>query len=133
MKSVMVLFGLVILVLIAGVAKKTGWITYDEAKTLSGVIFGLMMIAAANIIPKTVPPLSERRGRAALGIAMERDAGWILVLGGVTSILIWLTAPAQMAQVVAPLIGLLAFGLTGLNAAFLWWREKRIEAKEDRL
>lgn len=132
MKSLLIIFTLAGLAIMAAIAKKTGALDPGHAKTVVGILFGLIMIVAANLIPKTSPPVSSRPKTARLGLRIERDAGWFLTLGGGTMILVWLVADPMTAQPIAGAIGLLAFILTGINSFMLWRQERRRHLPEGR-
>ena len=130
MKSLLIIFTLAGLAILAAIAKKTGALDPGHAKTVVGVLFGLIMMVAAGLIPKTSPPVSSRPKTARLGLRIERDAGWFLTLGGLTMIIVWLVVPPQTAQPVAGIVGLLAFILTGINSFMLWRQERRRHLSE---
>ncbi len=89
--------GLIMTVSMAAVLiQKLGWIeagTGELSKRAWGLIMGAMVIAYANVIPKT--PGSARLQ------ATLRFSGWVLVLAGLAYSAIWLLAPITFAGTLA--------------------------------
>ncbi|ESQ90322.1 hypothetical protein ABAC460_09210 [Asticcacaulis sp. AC460] len=107
MFPVIALIVLVALVLAIAVAKKTGLIEAGAAAQYAGSLFSLLMIGAGNVLPK----------RAASPQTASRLAGWILVLGGLASLGLWLLAPQEIRIALASATALSAFAVAILAAA----------------
>ncbi|EGF92919.1 putative membrane protein [Asticcacaulis biprosthecium C19] len=105
--SVVALMVIVGLVLAIAIAKKTGLIEAGAAAQYAGSLFSLLMIGAGNVLPK----------RAIAPQTASRFAGWILVLGGLASLGMWLLAPEDMRIALASATALSAFAVAILAAA----------------
>ncbi len=106
--------GLIMSISMAAVLiQKLGWIeagTGELSKRAWGLIMGAMVIAYANVIPKT--PGSARLQ------ATLRFSGWVLVLAGTAFSAIWLLAPLNYASTFATWV--LFSGLVLVLARVSW-------------
>ena len=107
---------LVLLVIAIAAANALGYAERDLTKRAAGAMFGIILAAAGNVLPKLVRPLSERRDPAA-AMAAERFAGRGFVLAGIAIVPICLLAPLPYALPLSAVIGLGAFGLIAANRA----------------
>lgn len=97
----------VALVAVFGLGKLTGTLDPLVARRGVGAMLGLMLMAAGNFVPKLrlfAPALG-----AVPGDALDRFAGWTLVLGGIAFAAFFLRGPAGQLFVVPPLIVLAGF------------------------
>ncbi|MFQ5527557.1 MAG: hypothetical protein ACE5GX_15005 [Thermoanaerobaculia bacterium] len=69
-----------------------------------GVAMGLVLVIFANAAPKTLEPWAEARCGPAKSQAVQRFAGWTLVLAGLGYSLAWLTLPIDRVNARAMLI-----------------------------
>ena len=95
------------LVAIIAIAKESGLLENATAVQYIGGLFSLLMIGAGNILPK----------RAEAPQTASRLAGWILVLGGVASLALWLLAPQDVRKLAASATALSAFAVAIVAAA----------------
>lgn len=106
--------GLIMVISMAEVLiQKLGWIeagTGELSERAWGLIMGAMVIAYANVIPKT--PGSARLQ------ATLRFSGWVLVLAGTAFSAIWLLAPLNYASTLATWV--LFSGLVVVLARVSW-------------
>lgn len=109
--------GLSAVVIAVAIAKKTGAIDYDVAKRCVGVVFGLMLIWAGNLVPK-FRLFGKRGSDPARSLAAERFAGWTLALVGAAYAAVWGLAPMANVTLISSIIGLAAFAVV----AALWLR-----------
>jgi hypothetical protein len=117
MSSVVGFLGLVAVVIAIGIGKETGVIEHDVAKRGVGIILGLMLIGAGNLLPKF--RLFDAPGRdPAQTLAAERFAGWVFVITGTAYVIIWAFAPMSSVMLVSSIVGLSSFALV----AFDWIR-----------
>ncbi len=101
-----VAFGLVVAAAFTGAALLLRALTPEHisievGQRLFGILCGLLVIAYANVVPKTLVPLVRLRGDPAREQALRRFAGWSLLLGGLVYALAWLLAPLQYARAIA--------------------------------
>lgn len=90
---------------------------------LTGVLAGLVLAAYANVLPKHLTPLSAQRCGSAEVQAYRRFAGWSFVLAGVSSAIVWVTAPLASAAVIS--IGFVGTGLVLVVLRYLRLRTAR--------
>jgi hypothetical protein len=113
-KSIVGFLGLFAVMIAIAIAKKTGAIDYDLAKRGVGIIFGLMLIGAGNLLPKfrlfDVAQLDRVKA-----LAVERFAGWVFVLGGIAYVAVWALAPMPSAMLISSIVGLAAFALVAVD------------------
>lgn len=106
--------GLIMVISMAAVLiQKLGWIeagTGELSERAWGLFMGAMVIAYANVIPKT--PGSARLQ------ATLRFSGWVLVLAGTAFSAIWLLAPLNYASTLATWV--LFSGLVVVLARVSW-------------
>lgn len=104
---------LMIAMIVVVFGNETGYLDPFVSKRAVGVILGLVLIFSANAIPK-LHWLGTSENPAQLRSA-ERFAGWMLVLGGIASGLVWVFAPIDLVLWLGPLTGLSAFAIVLLN------------------
>lgn len=63
-----------------------------------GIGIGLLLIAMGNIIPKILPPLSEKQCSGVESQSVQRFAGWAFVLAGLIHTLLWIFATTDHAN-----------------------------------
>ncbi|ESQ75964.1 hypothetical protein [Asticcacaulis sp. AC402] len=102
--SVVALIVLVALILAIAVAKMTGLMETATAAQYIGSIFSILMIGAGNVLPRSEPQTASR------------VAGWILVLGGLASLAVWLLATQDIRIPLASATALGAFAVALLAA-----------------
>lgn len=79
----------------------------EWSRRLLGALFGAVVVAYANDIPKALAARARMRCTSAgADQAARRFAGWSLVLGGLAYMLAWLLAPLDLAA----MLGGLALG-----------------------
>ena len=96
--------GLVILVAGVGIAALTGRFAPMAAVRYFGILMGLLMLVSGNALPKLAQP-EATRARAA------RVAGWLLVLGGLAVVALWIWMSEANRILVTSATGLAIFGL----------------------
>ena len=106
-------------------AVKSGWIDVETSERVSGVAMGLVMVVVANLVPKTLEPLSAGCSPAKVQ-AMQRFSGWTLVLGGLGYSLAWLVAPLAYAAVSA--MAILGTGVLLVAARWAWTLKSRSDS-----
>lgn len=117
MSSVLGFFGLFAVIIAIAVVKETGLVGHDAAKRGVGVIFGLMLIAVGNLLPKFHLFDSPRRDPAQT-LVSERFAGWVFVIAGIAYSLTWILVPMPSVIIASSIVGLSSFALV----AFDWIR-----------
>jgi hypothetical protein len=96
------------------VAKKTGALDYELAKRCVGVVLGLMLVCAGNLLPKF--RMFDTPGSDPVhALAAERFAGWVFVLAGAAYVAVWALAPTASATLVSSMVGIAAFAFVGLD------------------
>ncbi len=78
--------GLIVLAAGLGVATLTGRVDHMVAVRYFGVFMGLLMVVSGNALPKLVQP-------QAAGARAARVSGWLLVLGGLAVVGLWIWMP----------------------------------------
>lgn len=96
--------GLVVLAAGLGVAALTGRFDPAAAVRYFGILMGLLMLVSGNALPKLVQP-------QAAGARAARLAGWLLVLGGLGVVALWIWTPQASRILVASVTGLAIFAL----------------------
>lgn len=76
-----------------------------------GAVLGLLVIAYGNAMPKILAPMDN--GDPARKQALQRFAGWTLVIGGIGYVLAFLFLPLEYAA-----YGAVACGVTALGIVF---------------
>ena len=112
--SVVGFLGLSAIIVAIGIGKETGVVEHDVAKRGVGIILGLMLIGAGNLLPKFRLFDSPRRDPAQT-LATERFAGWVFVITGTAYVIIWAFAPMSSVMPVSSIIGLSSFALVALD------------------
>lgn len=87
-------------------------------KRAQGVMIGMVLVIFANLVPKKLEPLSATRCGASKTPAVQRFAGWTLVLAGLGYSIAWLVLPIEHARI--PAMSLVAFGLLLVLARVAW-------------
>ena len=83
-----------------------------------GVMVGLVLAVCANLVPKTLEPLSTTRCEPSRKQALQRFAGWTLVLAGLGYSIAWLVLPLDQARI--PAMSIVASGLLLVLARVAW-------------
>lgn len=97
-QKALVLAGLILVVSLGlTMAVRSGWIETDTMLRAQGVMTGLVLVLCANLVPK----LPERAACLSKKQAVQRFAGWTLVLAGLGHMLAWLVLPLDLANPVA--------------------------------
>jgi hypothetical protein len=113
--------GLILAVSLAGTMAPASRLGLTPAMTQRVVMVavGLSLIATANVIPKTLKPLTELRCEPARAQAVQRFAGWTWVLTGIAIVAIWILAPEQSAVMLTLVVIPLAILLVTARIALL--------------
>ena len=106
---VLTIAGLMALIIAIAVANMTGFADPELTKRGAGAMFGVILAAAGNALPKLVRPLSERRDPA-VALAVERFTARAFVAAGFAVIAACLLAPIAYALPMASVVGLGTFG-----------------------
>ncbi len=69
----------------------------DAIDRVWGVCVGAVLVGIGNATPKVLPPLNKRQCSLQNSHAVQRFAGWALVLGGAGYALSWLMLPVESA------------------------------------
>jgi len=75
-----------------------------------GIVLGLVVILYGNEIPKILVPM-DKAGDPARKQALQRFAGWVMVLGGIGYALAFALVPIDYAAYAAVACGVLAIGI----------------------
>jgi hypothetical protein len=97
----------VALVVVFGLAKLTGALDPLVARRGVGAMLGLLLLAAGNFVPKL--RLFGPASASAQGDALDRFAGWTIVLCGIAFAAFFLLGRADQVFIFPPLIVLSAF------------------------
>lgn len=108
----------VVVVMALGVGKLTGVLDPLVARRGVGVMFGL----TGNFVPKL--RLFQPAVVAAPSAALDRFAGWLFVLCGLSVAMVFLCAPADMLFVLAPAI--VFGGFLAVLIRWLRWEKKQL-------
>ncbi len=101
-RGALVLAGVILAVpLVLALAVRSDLIANDTAERLRQVIMGMVLVISANVVPKMLKPLAEERCGASTTQAVQRFAGWTLVLAGLGYAVAWVILPIDRASVVA--------------------------------
>lgn len=98
-------------------AVRYDWIAADTMERAQGVMVGLVLVICANLVPKTLEPLS-RRCDSSRKQSLQRFAGWTLVLAGLGYSIAWLVLPVEQARI--PAMSIVAAGLLLVLARVAW-------------
>jgi hypothetical protein len=121
--SVAGFLGLVAVIAAISIGKETGVIENDVAKRGVGIVLGLMLMGAGNLLPKF--RLFDAPGRdPAQTLAGERFAGWVFVITGTAYVIIWAFAPMSSVMLVSSIVGLGSLALVALD-----WMRRAIAKK----
>jgi hypothetical protein len=104
--------GLAILAAGLGVATLTGRVDHMAAVRYFGIFMGLLMLVSGNALPKLVQP-------QAAGARAARVAGWLLVLGGLAVVALWIWMPEAGRILVTSATGLAIFALVLVVAVIM--------------
>ncbi len=99
-------------------AVKSDLIDSSTQQRAQGVMIGMVLVVFANLVPKTLEPLTSTRCGPSQNQAVQRFAGWTLVLAGLGYSLAWLVLPIEHARV--PAMSLVAAGLVLVLARVGW-------------
>jgi hypothetical protein len=97
--------GLSAVAMAVAAAGRAGMITSTAEKRALGLIVGIMAVAVGNFLPK-VRPLQRASANAAQAMAVERFAGWTLVLVGIVYVALFVFLPLDLARPVSALVGI---------------------------
>jgi hypothetical protein len=86
----------------------------DLAKRGVGIIFGLMVIGAGNLLPK-FRLFDALQLDPVKALAAERFAGWAFVLAGAAYVAVWALAPMPSVMPISSIVGLAAFALVAVD------------------
>lgn len=89
-------------------------------RRLLGAGFGALMMVYGNELPRLLPRPGTDATTAARHQAKQRAAGWMMALGGVVSLLVWLGAPVGVADVVSTAV----WPIVALCMAGYWVRRR---------
>ena len=101
-------------VLAIAAGKLGGLLDAGAAKQAMGVLFGLTLIVGGNALPKLVRPLHRDLAHHGRMGAVERVAGWVLMLVGLSDLALWVALPPADALVVTAAVGATAFALLAM-------------------
>lgn len=87
-----------------------GVIEGNIAERAIGIVLGLVVILYGNEIPKILAPM-DRGADPARRQALQRFAGWVMVLGGVGYLLAFALMPIEYAAYAAIACGVVAIGI----------------------
>jgi len=109
-----VLAGLIMMLLFAGIAGELNWIDRPLAKRMASVVFGCVLALAGNYLPKLVFPTGAltQAGRA---VSADRFAGRVFFLAGLAVVITSLVAPISDMLIIVAAIGIGAFVIAGFN------------------
>lgn len=107
--------GIVVLALVASLARKLGYVDSDTVTRLVIAATGLMIAAFGNRMPKAFVPSQRAR-------QVQRVGGWSLVLSGIVYAGLWAFAPMQVAVVAGTAV--VAAGLVVTVGYCLWLRSR---------
>ncbi len=114
--------GVTLIAMFFGLAYKMGVIDSAIAKRAIGLTIGFMLVVIGNFLPK-LRPLHSSRAKAN-STAIERLAGWILVLVGCGWISLFMFAPLNQARFAAALIGIGA--VIWITVIWTWFARRTI-------
>jgi hypothetical protein len=117
-RSIVGFFSLFAVMMAIAICKETGVINHELAKRGVGIIIGLMLIGAGNLLPK-FRLFDAPQFDPAKALAAERFAGWVFVLAGTAYVAAWVLAPMPSVIVISSVIGLVAFALVALDVVRL--------------
>jgi len=104
--------GLAVLAAGTGVAALTGRVDPMAAARYFGIFMGLLMLVSGNALPKLVYPETA-------GARAARVAGWLLVLGGLAVVALWIWMPEASRILATSATGLAIFGLVLVVAVIM--------------
>jgi hypothetical protein len=105
--------GVMLIVMVFGLANKMGVIDGDLTKRTIGLAIGVMLVIIGNYLPK-LRPLNWVRANSN-STANERLSGWILLLTGIVWIAFFTFAPLSQARHVSSLIAISALTMIAVN------------------
>jgi hypothetical protein len=119
MAMIMTLAACFIGMMVFGIGKVTGTLDPLVARRGVGAMFGLLLMATGNFVPKL--RLFQPVDGAAHSDAVDRFAGWVFVGCGLGFAAIFLFAPADRIMIGAPTIAFVGFAAV-LARWFVWKR-----------
>ncbi|MFQ5525170.1 MAG: hypothetical protein ACE5GX_02805 [Thermoanaerobaculia bacterium] len=102
------------------------FIDVATSERAQGVVLGLVLVICANLVPKTLEPLSARCDPSTQQ-ALQRFSGWTLVLAGLGYSLAWLVLPIERARI--PAMAIVAVGVVLVAGRLAWALTKRQPAR----
>ena len=109
-----ILAGLIMMLLFAGLAGELNWIDRPLAKRLASVVFGGVLALAGNYLPKLVFPTGALT-HAGRTVSADRFAGRVFFLAGLAVVITSLIAPIGDMLIIVAAIGIGAFVIAGFN------------------
>jgi predicted acyltransferase len=97
-RNALILAGLILAVSL-GLVLASDLIDPGTSQRVRGAMMGIVLVICANLVPKTLKPLAAERCDPSTKQAMQRFAGWALVLAGLGYSLAWLVLPLDSARV----------------------------------
>jgi hypothetical protein len=103
--------------------RQRGLVSAGTVVRLTGMVAGIVVLVAANAIPKRLVPLARLSCDPAREQALRRLAGWALVLGGLGYTLAYALAPIAIAGKLAnSLLAPAGIVVAGIMVYCVWMR-----------
>lgn len=103
--------------------RQGGLVSAGTVVRLTGMVAGIVVLVAANAIPKRLVPLARLSCDPAREQALRRLAGWALVLGGLGYTLAYALAPIAIAGKLAnSLLAPAGIVVAGIMVYCVWMR-----------
>jgi hypothetical protein len=103
--------------------RQRGLVSAGTVVRLTGMVTGIVVLVAANAIPKRLVPLARLSCDPAREQALRRLAGWALVLGGLGYTLAYALAPIAIAGKLAnSLLAPAGIVVAGIMVYCVWMR-----------
>lgn len=103
--------------------RQRGLVSAGTVVRLTGMVAGIVVLVAANAIPKRLVPLERLSCDPAREQALRRLAGWALVLGGLGYTLAYALAPIAIAGKLAnSLLAPAGIVVAGIMVYCVWMR-----------
>ena len=103
--------------------RQGGLVSAGTVVRLTGMVAGIVVLVAANAIPKRLVPLARLSCDPAREQALRRLAGWALVLGGLGYTLAYALAPIAIAGKLAnSLLAPAGIVVAGIMMYCVWMR-----------
>lgn len=119
MRSALIFAGLILAFSLGlTLAVSSDWIGSSTMQRAQGVMAGLVLVIFANLVPKTLEPLSSTQCEPSRKQSLQRFTGWTLVLAGLGYSIAWLTFPIEQARI--PAMGIVATGILLVAVRVAW-------------